>query len=201
MRAPMERLDALVAGLGVLVVAVALGGVVTAPPAGGAGTFTIGFVADRATLPPAQANLNGDGTATVPVQVGARNLTRLEFAIQVTLTGAPPTTTVAIAADGPARQHAEGPATVNAGVPTATASGTLALDLGPLPAPVTVQAGTTEGALAAANRGTNNGTGAWTISVTVQSGLPASPASAAISVTPTTVGYHAVVQPDVANPR
>ena len=198
----MEKLDAMVAALGVLVLAVALGGVVTAPPAAGAGSFTIGFVADRATLPAAQANQAGDGTARVPIPVSILNVSRLEFAVTVTLTGAAPTTTVSVAVEGPAGQRGSGAGSggAQAGL-TSSQTVSVPVDVAALPPPATVQAASADAALAAANSTAVNGTGAWTVSVTINSGLPASPAQAGISVATTVISYHAVVQPPVANPR
>lgn len=197
----MERLDAIVAGIGVLVVAVALGGVVTAPPAPEAASFAIGFVADRATLPAATANLNGDGTSGIPVSVPARNVSRVEFAVTVQLTGAPPTTTVNVVVTGPNGQRATGAGQGGAPGVQSQQTATIAVEVAPLPTAVTVQAADGAAALGSVNRTSANGTGTWNVEVTVQSGLPASPAQAAITVATTVVSWHAVVQPEVTNPR
>jgi hypothetical protein len=46
-----------------------------------------------------------------------------------------------------------------------------------------------------------NGTGTWTVTVVVSSGLPASATQTNLNVAATIISFHAVIQPATANPR
>jgi hypothetical protein len=203
----MERLDVLVAGLGVLVVATAMVGVATSPRIAGEGDFTIGFVEQRTALPAQQGAIAGDGQTDVPLQVQVRNLTRLEVTVRVAGAGpraAPDAVTVTLTApDGRAEQQQlqlPGPG------PAAYATATFERDLGTAP-PARVVAGADEAAAlaaAAADSSTNNGTGTWTVRVAITGGTPLAQVhneGHTIVVEAAAVGYRAVVQPETANPR
>lgn len=199
----MERLDALVAGLGVLVVAVALGGVVATGPGGA--EYRVVFVEASSPLEAQQATFAGDSSTEVPVDVAAvDNLTRLEFtvrisapgpragadALQVTLTGP----------DGVEETQQAQLAAGGADDATLTFERTVRA----LPPEQRVRAGSAEGAVAAAAvppAGDAPGAGAWTVTVAASGGLPVGHVEAHTVVVETVAfAFRGQVQPD-ALPR
>lgn len=201
----MERLDALVAGIGVLVVATALAGVVVSGPGpeGGGRAFRIGFPEQRIPLPAQQGSFSGDGTRDVPVQVTTPNATRVAFTVRVTGAGpraAPDSVEVTLA--GPDGRRESQQATLPG--PGASADVTLAFErpVGRAPATQDVRGASEAQALAGvAGQAHRNGTGTWTVTVTVRGGLPVHNEAHTIVVESAVVAYRAVVQPEPVNPR
>jgi hypothetical protein len=198
----MERLDGIVGGLGVLVVAVALLGVaVSAPIAPGAQAFHVAFPEHAVPQPDQSGTIAGDGSHEFPVPIGARNLTRVTFALDVSAPGpralADTVTMTLQRPDGRTQQQ-----TGTLGNPAA-ASLTLTLDapVGSPPAERDVRAPSSAAALAqVAGLASANGTGTWTVTVQVQSqgGAPLGPAHTEphqLTLRVAAVVFEAVVQP------
>ncbi|HEV8361554.1 MAG TPA: hypothetical protein VGR28_13980 [Candidatus Thermoplasmatota archaeon] len=199
----MERLDAIVAGIGVLVVAVALGGVVATGPPAGAGSFAIAFLEQRQDLAPASGQGAGDGAVEVPVAVALRNLTTLTFSVRVAGAGprlAPDTIQVTVTAPNGTTYRAS-PAQLPG--PGAQAEVTVPVEARVQAAPpaATIRAASQAAALAAAGAPTTNGTGNWTVTVGIAGGAPVHAESHTVTVNVAASTYRAVPQPDVANPR
>jgi hypothetical protein len=199
MRRPMERLDALVAGIGILVVAVALGGVLAAGP-GGNPTFQVAFVEQREALEAQQASFAGEGSQEVTFVADVINATRLEVVIRVT--GAGPRAgadALEFVLTGPDGRSETLTGTLPPGA-SATASVTFTREVQPVPPAQAVRAATPDEAVAAARppSGGIAATGAYTVEVVARGSglLPAHVETHAITVEPTVVGLRGVVQPE-----
>lgn len=201
----MERLDAMVAGIGVLVVGVALLGVATSGPGGGEAAFLLTFPTAATELPEATGTFAGDASTDVVAGVPLRNLTQLVFDVTVASGGASAgPTTIVVQVEGPQGQQDEQQLTMPVVQAQASSvSATLRFGLAQAPANTPVRAGSAGEAAAGAGPGTMNGTGDWTITVTAQSGQLglANRATYTVSVVPTATTYAAVAQPEAANPR
>lgn len=200
----MERLDAIVAGLGILVVAVALGGVVATGPGTGLATFRVVFTEQRVPLEAQDGAFAGDGSLDIPVQVNVTNLTSLTFTVRVTGPGP------RAAADGveATLTGPDGRSESQQGQlgPGGAADATLTFEraVRPLPAEQRIQARSEADAVARASGGApGNGTGAWTLTVSVSGGALPQLHTENHSIVVETVAsaFRGVVQPDVANPR
>lgn len=194
----MERLDALVAGLGILVVAVALGGVVATGPGGGA-AFRVVFVESPTPLQAQNAAFSGDASTEVPVEVAVANLTRLQFTVRVT--GAGPRTgadALEVTLDGPDGRSETQQASLGPGG-AADASVTFERDVRAVPPEQRVRAASAAAAVDAATvaPAPANATGTWTFTIAASSALPQLHVeSHSIVVEATAFAFRGTVQPD-----
>lgn len=196
----MERLDAVVAGLGVLVVAVALGGVVASGPGSGP-EFRVVFVEQPQPQEAQMAALAGDGSVDVPLEVATPNLTRLQVTVRVTGSGPRAAAdSIEVTLAGPDGRSETQQATLAAGGP-ADASVTFERPLRALPPEQRVRAASPEAAVAAADPGASpaNASGTWTVTVGIAGGgLPQLHVEGHdIVVEATAYAFRATVQPEV----
>lgn len=201
----MERLDAIVAGIGVLVVAVALGGVIAAGPGGAGAAFHVVFTEQRVAVEAQEGAFAGDGSAEVPVEVAVANLTRLEFTVR--LSGAGPRAAadaVEVTLEGPDGRSETQRGQLPPGGAAEVAL-TFTRTVRALPPAQDVEAASEAAAVAAAEvpPAPANGTGTWTFTVSASSGAigPLHAEAHDIVVDTVAFAYRGVVQPEVANPR
>jgi hypothetical protein len=201
----VERLDAIVAGIGVLVVLTAVLGAATAPEGVGERGFRIAFGTERLPQPEQEAIVTGDGSAELVVPISARNATRLEFQVEVSAPGprlVADSLTITLASPEGATEERTG--TLPAG-PGGSVTVDFAVDVGAAPAERTVRAEDPDGALAQAQSlASANGTGNWTLTAGIasQGGLAAVHTEAhRILVRPSVIAYEASVQPEVPPAR
>ncbi|MCA1813697.1 MAG: hypothetical protein LC624_07070 [Halobacteriales archaeon] len=196
----MERLDGIVAGVGVLIVLLALGGAVSSGPAGAA-DFHIAFPEQRLALPDATGSITGEGTLDLRFPVNVTNLTRVEVQLQAVGQGprvAPDDVTATLRGpDGRSIQAQGGIAGPGTGGEAAALE--LRLPTGSAPAERDIRAASAGAALAqAGSLASANGTGTWTLSIGVQSqqGLGAAHNEAhAVTARIAAFAFRAVVQP------
>lgn len=169
----MERLDAIVAGLGVLVVIVAIGGVVATGPGAGA-PFRVVFVEAGTPLEAQTAAFPGDGSTEVAVDVDVANLTRLQFTVRVAAAGPRPAAdTIEVTLVGPDGVSETQTGQLAAGG-AADVSLTFDRPVRALPPEQSVRAANAGAAVAAAQappaEGNATGMGPWTITVAASGG-------------------------------
>ena len=201
----MERLDAIVAGIGVLVVAVAIGGVVATGP-GGQPTFDVVFQEVRSPLAPQQASFTGDASVEVPFNLAAQpNLTRLEVTVRVAgagLRAAGDALTITLV--GPDGREETQEAQLPPGG-AADASVTFQRTFRSLPAAQQVRAADEAAAVAAAQvpAAAQNGTGTWTVTVaaSTQGPPPLHVENHTVAVEPVAFTFRGVVPTAVVDPR
>lgn len=201
----MERLDALVAGLGVLVVATALAGVVTSGPGGGARDFTVAFVEQRVPLEAQRGAFTGDNAAEVDVRVGLLNVTRLTFTVRVT--GAGPRASpdsVEVTLQGPDGRRETQRATLPGPGGAADATLTFERAVASAPQPIIVRGASEDEAVAGvpASYASNNATGTWSVAASARGQVGALHTEGHnVVVEAVAMAYRAVVQPEPVNPR
>lgn len=196
----MERLDAFVGGLGIVVVAAALVGAAASGPAA-ALSFHIAFPEERSALPDASGSVAGDGAKDLPFRVDVLNLTRVEARVEVVGQGprvAPDDVTATLKAPDGRTVQARG-SIAGPGTGGESAALDLSFPFAPAPAARDVLAPSEAAALAqVSGLATHNGTGTWTLTVAVRSqqGLGAAHAEAhAITARIAAFAARAVVQP------
>jgi hypothetical protein len=196
----VERLDAIVAGIGVVVVGVALLGAASSGP-GGAQSFHLAFPEQRTALPDATGSITGDGSTDLsfPVEVG--NLTRVDVQLQVVSNGprvTPDDVTATLKAPGGRSVQAKG-SIAGPGTGGEAASLEMRLPVGAAPPEQDVRAASEAAALQQAQAlAARNGTGTWTLTVQVasQQGLGAVHNEAhTITAKLAAFAFEAVVQP------